>query len=66
MRFAKWSWNVPISGKHTGLKKDSVVNVSQVSAIDLRQLEERIGKVSEKQLKAIFQGIDVVLGRRQP
>jgi mRNA interferase MazF len=66
MRFAKFSWNVPIFGKHTGLKKDSIANVSQVAAIDRRQLEERVGNVSQKQLQAIFQGIDVVLGRRRP
>jgi mRNA interferase MazF len=55
--------NVLLSGKTTGLPKDSVANVSQIIALDRSLLTERVGRLGPKQLAQILHGIDVVLGR---
>ncbi len=47
----------------TGLPKDSVANVSLVVALDKDQLAERSGKLPKRQLEAVLNGIDVLLGR---
>jgi len=55
--------NVLLTGKTTGLPKDSVANVSQIIALDRSLLTERVGRLGSKQLGQILHGIDVVLGR---
>jgi mRNA interferase MazF len=45
------------------LDRDSVANVSQLVTVDKRQLTERVGKIPNRQLEAIFSGIDLVVGR---
>lgn len=55
--------NVLLSGKATGLPKDSVANVSQIVALDRSLLSDSVGRVGPKQLAQILHGIDVVLGR---
>lgn len=55
--------NALLSAKATGLPKDSVVNVSQIIALDRALLSERVGRLGPKQLAQILHGVDVVLGR---
>lgn len=55
--------NILLPSASTGLDKDSVANVSQIVALDRDQLTDRVGKITAKQLAAILNGIDVVLGR---
>ena len=55
--------NVRLSVRETGLPKDSVVNVSQIIALDRSLLSERVGRVGAKPLAQILYGVDVVLGR---
>jgi mRNA-degrading endonuclease toxin of MazEF toxin-antitoxin module len=45
------------------LSKDSVANVSQVVSLDRDVLNERVGRVSKKQLELVFAGLDLVMGR---
>ncbi len=62
----KWAGapgNVLLGKTATGLDKDSVANVSLLTAIDRDQFVERVGKVSRRHLELILAGIDVVLGR---
>jgi len=62
----RWSiapGNVLLSAKHTGLDRDSVANVSQLVTIDKRQLTERVGKIPQRRMEAIFAGIDLIMGR---
>jgi len=54
--------NVLVQQKHTGLAKDSVVNVSQVFAVDRSRLTERIGRLPSQYLDAIDAGMRLVLG----
>jgi mRNA interferase MazF len=56
--------NVLLIAEETGLPKDSVANVSQIVTIDRRRLAEPVGAMPEGRLGEVFQGIDVVLGRR--
>ena len=62
----RWSiapGNVLLTAKQTGLDRDSVANVSQLVAVDKRQLIERTGKAPERQMEGIFSGIDLIMGR---
>jgi mRNA interferase MazF len=62
----RWSvapGNVVLGAKHTGLDRDSVVNVSRLVTLDKRQLIDRVGKVPKKQMESVFSGIDLVMGR---
>jgi mRNA-degrading endonuclease toxin of MazEF toxin-antitoxin module len=47
----------------TGLAKDSVVNVSQIVALDKSQLTERVGRLPRAKFQLLLAGIDIVLGR---
>jgi mRNA interferase MazF len=47
----------------TGLDKDSVANSSQLTSLDRLELMERVGKVPDRMLVLIHDGIDIVLGR---
>lgn len=55
--------NVSLPAGRTGLPKDSVANVSQVSAVDRRLLEDRAGHLAQRDLQLVLAGIDLVLGR---
>jgi mRNA interferase MazF len=55
--------NVLLAAKTTGLDRDSIANVSQLVTIDESQLTECLGRVSNRQLEAIFAGVDLILGR---
>ena len=55
--------NVLLPKRATGLPKDSVANVSQVSSIDATLVVDRVGALSKSRLNAVLDGIDTVLGR---
>lgn len=55
--------NVLLQASLTGLRKDSVVNVSQVITLDRSALTERVGKLARAKLELVLAGLDVVLGR---
>lgn len=63
LRWASAPGNVSLVARRTGLRKDSVANVSQIVAIDQALLTEHVGRVSKGELALILTGIDVVLGR---
>ena len=63
LRLALAPGNVTIPIKHSGLDKESVANVTALVTVDRSQLTERIGKLSNKQLDLVVQGINLVLGR---
>jgi mRNA interferase MazF len=55
--------NVTLPSKATGLPKDSVANVSQITTIDRSQLTARVGSLSRAKRASVLDGISVVLGR---
>ncbi len=63
MRWAAAPGNVFLTGKQTGLPRDSVANVSQITAVDRAYLADRAGHLSAADLTLVLAGIDIVLGR---
>jgi mRNA interferase MazF len=62
MRLAKAPGNVRLSKVKSGLTKESVANVSQISTIDQEFLTEEIGKLEKLTMQQIDEGIKLVLG----
>jgi len=54
--------NVYAPREQTGLAKDSVINVTQITAIDKLWLDEYVTQLPEHLLRAVEQGLDLVLG----
>lgn len=52
-----------IAAAGTGLDRDSVAQTTLIVAIDKDRLVERMGKISDKQLQAMFARLDIALGR---
>jgi mRNA interferase MazF len=63
LRWAEAPGNVLLSGRSTGLAKESVANVSQLVTLDRATLTERVGRLPATTLELVLSGIDVVLGR---
>lgn len=60
-RLATLPGNVLLPKETTGLSKDSVVNVSQITTIDKRYLSERVGFVGETLQVEIDDGLRMIL-----
>lgn len=63
MKWADAPGNVKLLKSSTGLKKDSVANISLILTLNKDELVSRVGKISERQLERIFSGIDILLAR---
>jgi mRNA interferase MazF len=63
LRWADAPGNVRLSGRLTGLPKESVANVSQVVTLDRATLVERAGKIPRAKVDLLRSGLDIVLGR---
>ncbi len=62
LRLAAAPGNVLVAARETGLRKDSVVNVSQVLTVDKAVLTERIGHVPGDRLAEVEIGLRGVMG----
>jgi mRNA interferase MazF len=62
-RWADAPGNVRLTGRITGLRRDSVANVSQIVTLDRDDLVERTGTLPTPKLELVLAGIDLVLGR---
>lgn len=58
--------NVLLDKGEANLPKQSVVNISQVFAVDKSQLEEKIGTLSAKRVEQILSGLNLLLEPREP
>lgn len=63
LKWAPAPGNVLLQANLTGLPKDSVANVSQLTTLNKSDLTERTGKLARPKLELVLSGIDVVLGR---
>lgn len=61
LRLAQAPGNVLLPKEHTGLQRDSVLNVSQLITLDKALLTERIGKLRPKHLRELEAGLRLVL-----
>ena len=56
--------NVRLDEGDAGLPKASVVNVTQVFAVDKARLVEKIGNLSEERLRSVISGLELLLEPR--
>ena len=57
--------NVLLKKGEANLKKDSVVNISQIITVDKTDLAERIGSLSPKRTQQIINGIKLLIESRE-
>lgn len=62
MSLAQAPGNVAVTPRDSGLRKDSVVNVSQLLAVDRRVLDTHIGRLPAATMRAVEHGLRLVLG----
>nr|WP_200900296.1 type II toxin-antitoxin system PemK/MazF family toxin [Rubrobacter aplysinae] len=61
LRLAEAPGNVPVEVEDTGLSRESVVNVSQLVTVDRSFLVERAGRVEDRVMLRVDDGIRLVL-----
>jgi mRNA interferase MazF len=66
LKLADAPGNVPLAKDEGNLTKQSVVNVSQVFAVDKSRLNDYIGTISPKRLRQVLEGIKLVIEPREP
>ncbi len=52
--------NVLLKKGTSGIKKDCVINITQILTVNKNDLEEKIGLLSEKKLKDVIAGINLL------
>jgi mRNA interferase MazF len=62
LRLADAPGNVLLSQKDSGLRKKSVINVSQLITVDRSFLTEKVGRLAPEKLREVELGIRLVLG----
>jgi mRNA interferase MazF len=63
LKWANAPGNILLKANVTGLPKDSVANVSLITALDRSELSECIGKLTRRHVDVVLNGIDTILGR---
>jgi mRNA interferase MazF len=61
LRLADAPGNVLIPASESGLPKDSVADVSRVETVDKTQFAERAGKLPPRFMRAVSEGLKLVL-----
>lgn len=61
LRLAKMPGNVLLTPRASGLKEESVVNVTQLFTIDRNDLSEYVGTLSERKMEQIDKGLRLIL-----
>jgi len=62
VRYAEMPGNVLLTQDESGLGRDSIVNVTQVTTIDRSWLESRAGKLRKSVMSQVAYGLRLVLG----
>lgn len=65
LRRAKAIGNVLLAENEANLPESSVVNVSQIFTVDKRLLTESVGRLSQEKIKAIIEGIKLIIEPQQ-
>lgn len=63
VRLAAMPGNMLLSAKDTNLDRDSVANVSLITAINRDDIVDYIGTIADSRLQSVLAGLDVLLGR---
>jgi mRNA interferase MazF len=62
LRLGAGPGNVRLPGRSNGLRRDSVINVTQLLAVDKALLFKRIGRLTPTKLRELDDGLRLVLG----
>lgn len=65
LKLSKAPGNILLKKGEGGLKKDSVINISQIITVDKADLVEKIGRLSSTRIKQIIDGIKLLLEPRE-
>lgn len=65
LKRAKAPGNVLLSKGEANLKKDSVVNISQIITVDKSDLIEKIGSLSSSRIRQIIKGVKLLIEPRE-
>lgn len=65
LRLAEAPGNVSLARRGTGLRRTSVINVSQIVTLDKRYLSERAGRAPEATMSRVEEGLRLVLDLAQ-
>lgn len=57
--------NILLKKGEGGLKKDSVVNISQIITVDKSDLIQKIGTLSEFRIRQVIEGVELLLEPRE-
>jgi mRNA interferase MazF len=63
MKWAEAPGNLACSARSTGLDRDSVVQMTLILTIDKVILTEQVGRISQKQVKQLLGGLDILFER---
>ena len=66
LKRAKAPGNLLLSKGEANLKKQSVVNVSQIVTVDKTDLVEKIGTLTPSRMKQVIEGMKLLLEPREP
>lgn len=61
-RLAEMPGNIRLSKEESGLPKDSVINISQITAINKTWLEKKVGMLPEILMEEVDFGLGLILG----
>ena len=62
LKLAAAPGNVSLASRGTGLRRPSVINVSQLVTLDKRFLSERVGRAPDAVLNQVEEGLRLILG----
>jgi mRNA interferase MazF len=65
LKLSKAPGNVLLKKGEGGLKKESVINISQIITIDKADLVEKIGRLSSSRIKQIVDGVKLLVEPRE-
>lgn len=65
LKLSKAPGNILLKKGEGGLKKDSVINISQIITVDKADLVEKIGRLSSTRIKQIIDGIKLLVEPRE-
>jgi mRNA interferase MazF len=66
LKLANAPGNILLKKGEGGLKKDSVVNISQIITVDKSDITEKIGRLSPSKVNKIIEGIKLLIEPREP
>ncbi|MBI5675790.1 MAG: type II toxin-antitoxin system PemK/MazF family toxin [Nitrospirae bacterium] len=65
LKLSKAPGNILLKKGEGGLKKESVINISQIITVDKADLVEKIGRLSPTRIKQIIEGIKLLIEPRE-